>query len=125
LIDTLRVLAVEHAGAERGLLILPRGNELRIEAEATTGRDTVPVRLRQEGVSGSELPESVLHYVIPTQEPVMLDDASAQNLFSADAYLRQTHARSVICLPLVKQARLIGVQQQAAPAAGYSGRARG
>jgi hypothetical protein len=35
LIDTLRVLAVEHAGAERGLLILPRGNELRIEAEGT------------------------------------------------------------------------------------------
>ena len=82
LIDTLVVLAVEHAWAEGGLLILPRGNELRIEAEATTGRETVTLRLRREGVSGSELPESVLHYVIRTQEPAMLDDASAQNLFS-------------------------------------------
>src|SRR5918999_1499392 len=45
LIDTLMVTALEHAGAERGLLILPRGDELRIEAEATTDRGTVTVRL--------------------------------------------------------------------------------
>ena len=35
--------AIEHAGAERGLLILPRGDELRIEAEATTSGETVMV----------------------------------------------------------------------------------
>ena len=37
LIDTLMRTAIEHAGAERGLLILLRGNETRIEAEAITG----------------------------------------------------------------------------------------
>ena len=35
--------AIEQAGAERGLLILPRGTEQRIEAEATTAGDTVIV----------------------------------------------------------------------------------
>src|SRR5258708_32980829 len=40
LIETLTVIALEHAGAERGLLILPHGEELRIAAEATTGPDT-------------------------------------------------------------------------------------
>ena len=39
LIDTLMRTAIEHAGAERGLLILPRGDEQRIEAEATTSGD--------------------------------------------------------------------------------------
>jgi len=34
LIETLLVIAVEHAGAERGLLILPRGEEHRIEASS-------------------------------------------------------------------------------------------
>src|SRR4030088_2537044 len=38
----------------------------------------------------------------------MLDDASAQNPFPADEYIRQKHARSILCLPLVKQAKLIG-----------------
>ena len=41
LIDTLMRTAIEQAGAERGLLILSRGAEQRIEAEATTGGDTV------------------------------------------------------------------------------------
>ena len=36
LIQTLMTIAVEHAGAERGLLILLRGDTLQIEAEART-----------------------------------------------------------------------------------------
>ena len=109
LIETLLRIAIEHAGAERGLLILFPGDEPRIEAEATTGRGQVEVTLRQTAVSPAELPESVLHYVIRTRESVILDDALAQNPFSADEYIRQKHARSVLCLPLVKQAKLIGV----------------
>ena len=50
----------------------------------------------------------MLHYVIRTRESVILDDALAQNPFSADEYICQKHARSVLCLPLVKQAKLIG-----------------
>ena len=109
LIKTLLRIAIEHAGAERGLLILFEGDEPRIEAEATTGRGRVEVTLRQTAVSPAELPESVLRYVIRTRESVILDDALAQNPFSADEYICQKHARSVLCLPLVKQAKLIGV----------------
>jgi PAS domain S-box-containing protein len=109
LIDTLMVIALEHTGGDRGLLILPRGDGLRIEAEATTVRDTVEVRRRQARVAPTELPESVLRYVIRTQDSVLLDDASAPNQFSGDEYIRQKHARSVLCLPLIKQSKLIGV----------------
>jgi PAS domain S-box-containing protein len=108
LIKTLLRIAIEHAGAERGLLILFPGDEPRVAAEATTGRGQVEVTLRQTAASPAELPESVLHTVIRTRESVILDDASAQNPFSADEYLRQKLARSVLCLPLVKQAKLIG-----------------
>jgi PAS domain S-box-containing protein len=109
LIKTLLRIAVEHAGAGRGLLILFEGDEPRIAAEATTGRGQVEVTLRQTSVSPAELPESVLHTVIRTRESVILDDALAQNPFSADQYICQKHARSMLCLPLVKQAKLIGV----------------
>lgn len=109
LIKTLLRIAVEHAGAERGLLILFPGDEPRIAAEATIGHGQVEVTLRQTAVSPAELPESVLHYLIRTRESVILDDALAPNPFSADEYICQKHARSVLCLPLVKQAKLIGV----------------
>jgi PAS domain S-box-containing protein len=109
LIKTLMMIAVEHAGAERGLLILPHGEELRIAAEARTGRDGVEVQLQQASVTPSALPDALLQYVIRTQESVILDDASTQNLFSQDEYVRQRRPRSVLCLPLVKQANLVGI----------------
>ena len=109
LIKTLMMIAVEHAGAERGLLILPHGEEQRIAAEARTGRDGVEVELEQALVTPSALPDSLLHYVIRTQESVILDDATVQNLFLEDEYVRQQRPRSILCLPLVKQVKLMGV----------------
>jgi PAS domain S-box-containing protein len=108
LLDTLMRIAIAHAGAERGLLILSRGAEPRIEAEATTGGDLVAVQLRDQSVTASVLPESVLHYVMRTGESVILDDAAAQPAFATDPYFHQTNVRSVLCLPLVKQAKQIG-----------------
>src|SRR5712671_4522003 len=109
LIKVLLRITVEHAGAERGLLILSRGAEPRIEAEATTGGDTVVVQLRDQPVTAAVLPESVLHYVLRTRESVILDDAAAESPFATDPYLRQRQARSILCLPLITQAKLIGV----------------
>ena len=108
LIEKLVRIAVENAGAERGLLILIHGDEPRIEAEATTGPGKIEVAVRQAAVMPSDLPQSALHYVIRTQERVLLDDASADNVYSKDEYVRQKRSRSILCLPIVKQAKLVG-----------------
>jgi predicted ATPase len=71
LIDTLMRTAIEHAGAERGLLILQRGDELRIEAEGRISDDRVIVRPKQAPLN--EAPESILHYVTRTREQMILD----------------------------------------------------
>jgi predicted ATPase/signal transduction histidine kinase/CheY-like chemotaxis protein len=109
LIDTLMRTALEHAGAQRGLLIVPYGGEHRIEAEANTSGASIAVRFRQASVSAADLPASVLHYVARTHESVILDDALAPNPFSADEYIQRNRVRSALCLPLIKQAALIGV----------------
>jgi GAF domain-containing protein len=54
-------------------------------------------------------PESLVRYVIRTHESVILDDASRPNLFSEDDYLRGRQAKSILCLPLIKQGRLTGL----------------
>lgn len=109
LIDTLMRTAIAQAAAERGLLVLSRGVKPRIEAEATTSSDTVLVELRDTPVTASALPETVLHYVLRTRESVVLDEAVSEPLFAADPYIRQRQARSILCLPLINQAKLIGV----------------
>ena len=109
LIDTLMRMAIEQAGAERGLLILSRAAGPRVEAEATTSGDTILVELRDASATACVLPETVLQYVLHTRESVILDDAATQPSFAADPYVRQHQARSILCLPLINQGKLIGV----------------
>src|SRR5713101_4490158 len=109
LIETLMTIAVEHAGADRGLLMLPHGGQYQIEAEATSGRDGVKVRLLGTPVTPSELPVLVLEQVIRTESRVILDDARGENVFAEDEYIGRKQTRSLLCLPLLKQAELIGV----------------
>ena len=109
LIDTLLRTAIEHAGAERGLLILPCGEDYRIEAEITTRSNEVKVDFRQASLTAADLPVSVFRYVLRTRESVLLHDASDQSSFSADDYVRKHRARSVLCLPILRQARLLGM----------------
>ncbi|MBB2671478.1 UNVERIFIED_ORG: PAS domain S-box-containing protein [Rhizobium esperanzae] len=107
LIDTVLRMAVEQAGAERGLLILSRGGEPRIAAEATIRGEAILIELRNEAITGV-MPESVLNYVLRMREIVSLDNASAENAFAADPYIRHRAARSILCLPLINHAKLIG-----------------
>src|SRR5262249_31067525 len=109
LIETLLRMAIEHAGAERGLLMLARDGELSIRAEANTSAGSVNVSLRETPVSAAELPESVVRYAARTRESVILDDAAGQHPFSGDEYIRAQRARSVLCVPLVKQAALVAL----------------
>jgi PAS domain S-box-containing protein len=108
MLDTVMRTAIEHAGAERGLLVLPQGSEHRIAAEATVVRDSVVVQVREQALSDAVLPRSIFQYVRRTQESVILDDAAAQGPFTGDAYVQDRRARSVLCLPLVNGAKSIG-----------------
>ena len=108
LIERLMVIAVEHAGADRGLLILSGENDVRIEAEARIANGAVQVVLRRSRVSSTELCEPILRYVIRTQESVLLDDALTAGSFVEDDYIRRNRIRSLKCLPLIKQSQLTG-----------------
>ena len=109
LIETLMTIALEHAGAGRGMLVLVRDNKLQIEAEAATGMNSVEVTLRPEPSTSLNFPETLLQTVMRTHQRVIIDDARRPNPFAEDAYVVRHRPRSVLCLPLLKQAKLIGL----------------
>ena len=109
LIERLMTIALENAGADRGLLILPAEDDHLIYAEAQAAGDQVEVVLCQNPIRGMTCPESLVRYVIRTQQSVIVDDASRPNLFSEDDYLRGRQSRSILGLPLIKQGRFMGL----------------
>src|SRR5206468_9748952 len=52
---------------------------------------------------------SILNYVHRSREKVLLADAAAPGPFAADEYVVKERARSVLCLPILRQAELIGI----------------
>jgi PAS domain S-box-containing protein len=109
LIDTIMRVAIEQAGAQRGVLIVSRGDELWCVAEGLIRDNALAVELRDDPVTGAELPHSVVQYALRTREAVILDDAAAEPLFAADPYIRERQAKSILCLPLLTHAKLSGL----------------
>jgi signal transduction histidine kinase/tetratricopeptide (TPR) repeat protein len=108
LLEQLVRLAVQHAGAERGVLVLLHAGEPYVEAEATTSQGALAVSLRRVRITPGDLPQSALQYVLRTHERLLLDDAAAEGLDPDDAYVRRNRPRSVLCLPIFRRATPIG-----------------
>ncbi|WGD50329.1 AAA family ATPase [Bradyrhizobium sp. CB1650] len=108
LLEIIMRTAIAQAGAERGVLILSTEAKPRVRAEATTSGGALVVHLRDQTVIATELPATVLHHVLRTRESVILDDATTEPPFAADPYVRERQARSILCIPLIAQAKLGG-----------------
>jgi PAS domain S-box-containing protein len=107
LIERLMTIALQNAGADRGLLIRLDQDDYRIEAEART--DGEQIVLHYDASASPTVPESIIRYVMRTQESVILDDATKRNLFSEDPYFGIRRQRSILCLPLIRQGTLVGL----------------
>ena len=109
LITTLMRVVLESAGAETAALLLTHGSELTVAALASVDGPGVVVRRPGDFAITAELPLSVLNYVRRSKERVLLTDASRANAFSADEnFLRRT-PKSLLCLPIILQAELVGL----------------
>jgi len=109
LIETLMTIAMQSAGSDRGLLILSRHDDFLIAAEGQSHGDEFAVVMCHAPISGPDCPEALLRYVIRTQKTLILDDASRPDSLCDEDYLHRRHPRSILCLPLMKQAKLAGL----------------
>ncbi|MBU1249295.1 MAG: PAS domain S-box protein, partial [Proteobacteria bacterium] len=109
LVETLMRTVLENAGAQKGLLILAHGDELTVKARARVIGQKVKVSQEKLPSLESVLAVSMLNYVKRTGEIVIVDDASEPNLFSPDPYIKANNPISVLCLPLLRQAQMVGM----------------
>ncbi|MEM8663781.1 MAG: adenylate/guanylate cyclase domain-containing protein, partial [Pseudomonadota bacterium] len=112
LLDRLLGILIENAGAQRGVLLLARGDTLVVEADASVVSDEVAVLMSvpldtEEGAA--LVPAGIIRFAARTQETVVVDDAQVDERFLADPYVQKRENRSVLCQPIVNQGQLIGI----------------
>ncbi|SAI34057.1 serine/threonine kinase [Bordetella ansorpii] len=109
LVQALLSNIVTHAGAQYGLLVLMRPQGPMIEASARVLGGTVSVHPGGGAPTEHALPLSVLRSVLRTHRMLVLDDATVQAPSLQDFTDAPRLLRSVLCLPLLRGAELIGV----------------
>ena len=109
LIDTLTRTVLENAGAQKGYLLLESGDEFAIQAGGFSDEEGIKTVHPAPSEASELFPQSIVNYVRRTRDSVILDDASASSMFSADPYLVRNNPVSVMCLPILSQARLVGL----------------
>lgn len=109
LLRSLVKIAIENAGASRGLLILKKNDKLLVVAksEATDMEpqilDDVPIDDRDD------LCLSLVHYVEHTKEPVVLNDALHEGNYTEDSYVIEHKPVSISCMPIIHQGELVSI----------------
>ncbi len=101
-------IALESAGAERGVFVSNRDGALWVEAAGAAGDRGVQVSLQEPLTDDGRCSPAVVEYVARTQRPVVLDDARQETRFVACGYLTRRAPRAVLCCPVVKQGQLVG-----------------
>jgi PAS domain S-box-containing protein len=111
LLQSLMQILIENAGAQTGYLILENSGEWSIEAacELNADENACATQVLQSIPIADQLPESIIQYVIRTLKPVTLNDATREGDFIDEPYIQQNQPQSVFCLPLLNQAKLVGV----------------
>ncbi|MDI1446821.1 GAF domain-containing protein [Polyangium sp. 6x1] len=112
LIVTLMRIVIEHGGAQRcHVLLVTDGSELSHAGRALVTSQGLDIEVpggRSRDLA-TLLPASVVGYVRRTCEPILLEDATAEPMFSADPYVARARPRSVLCMPILRQTELIGI----------------
>jgi predicted ATPase/anti-anti-sigma regulatory factor len=96
------------AGARRASLLLEREGELMVAATMTVDPDVTRVGLMVPLAACPDVVEAVVRRAARTRQPVTVGDALRDARLSLDPCVQARKPRSILCLPLEHQARLIG-----------------
>jgi PAS domain S-box-containing protein len=108
LAQTLLRIVMESAGAQTGFLSVEGARRLR--AELQPGDDNSEQIVFDTSPRDKNIPQAVINYVRHSRDTVSLDDAGAHTgEFSEDDYLRRVKPKSVLCMAIQRQDKLLGV----------------
>ena len=113
LLSILMKVVLENAGAKKSALMLLQSNHLVMEVAAslfhneqetqTTVLQSIPFEESQE------VPHSIINYVKNTLTTLVIQDVTTETNWVADYYIRREQPKSILCMPILKGGKLIGI----------------
>jgi predicted ATPase/transcriptional regulator with GAF, ATPase, and Fis domain len=109
LLRKLMRIAIENAGAERGIFLRETDGHLFIEAEGSVDSDEVRVLEAIPIEQCAHIARGVVYYVHKTGDAVVIGDALTDERFASDVYVTRVRPRSILCVPVVYQGKFEGI----------------
>jgi predicted ATPase/signal transduction histidine kinase len=106
LLATLMQITIINAGAQIGHFVLRQEEQWLVVAQADQELlKTLEIPLEQY----PEIPQNLIYTVARTQETVVFEDLSTAVQFASDRYIITHQPKSVLCMPISRQGKLIGI----------------
>ncbi len=109
LLETLLKIGLEHARAQRGLLVLALDGGWQVEAQAHVTADGIAVARNPRPLAQSDIPPGVVRYVARTRAHMLIDDTADPGAFGTESGGLGSIPRSALCLPLLRHSSLAGL----------------
>jgi signal transduction histidine kinase len=101
-------ILVENAGAGRGFLLVEQNGSLSIEASWDSSTNQASLFESVLSEDSEMLSPSIVNYVSRTKQDVIFENATDEGKFK-DAYILKYKPKSVLCIPLLKLGKLVGI----------------
>ncbi|HIE95914.1 MAG: AAA family ATPase [Fuerstiella sp.] len=106
LMETVRV----NAGAEKAIMLLAdgEGHELVVRAKSV-GQGDVELMSGKSSEESADISRGIVNYVARTLQHVVIGDATHEGMFTNDPDIQKHRSKSVLCMPILNQGKLLGV----------------
>ena len=109
LLDILLRILMENAGAQTAALILETDGRSLIAARGSAEQVEYFLPLSLPVEKAFSLSLSVISWVKQTRGHLVLDNASREERFIEDDYIRKERPKSILCAPIIHQSSLSGI----------------
>ena len=109
LLEILLRILIENAGAQTAVLILETEGQSLIAARGSAEQVEYFLPLSLPVEKAQSLSLSVISWVKQTREHLVLDNASREERFVEDDYIKRERPKSILCAPITHKSSLSGI----------------
>lgn len=109
LINRLMNVLLENAGAQKGVLLIPRENDLYIVSEGIAGPENIQNNTTELAATSQKIPLSLINYCWRTLDLKATNNAIKDDVYGHDPYVKENQIKSMVCIPLTNKGNKVGL----------------